>query len=328
MRADRPLARRLLGESVVLFRDASGDATALANRCPHRFAPLSGGNVGADGTLGCPYHGLRFDSTGRCVHNPHGDGRIPDAARVRRFPVKERDSAVWIWMGEPSLCNAAWETTARFPFLSRDENEISTGYLRSEAHYQLSADNLLDLSHFQFLHPDTLGSPAMAADPGRFEQRGDTVWSLRGTCNEILPPFVAQAFGVPPGMPVDRRLAVRWDPPGLMEITITVSPTGQDLGRISHSAHLLTPETEESTHYFFAFGVPKAVGPEAKQLVRFAVDGLMTPFAREDLPMLAAQQASLGNRDFWDALPVLLPIDGGAIRARRVMARRREQEQP
>ena len=33
----------------------------------------------------CPYHGLRFDRTGQCVHNPHGDGRIPSAARVTRY---------------------------------------------------------------------------------------------------------------------------------------------------------------------------------------------------------------------------------------------------
>ena len=53
------LARTLLDERVVLFRDASGTARALQDRCPHRFAPLSRGRV-CDGQIECGYHGLRF----------------------------------------------------------------------------------------------------------------------------------------------------------------------------------------------------------------------------------------------------------------------------
>jgi len=70
------LQRTLLGESIALFRDSQGQPVALANQCPHRFAPFSGGKIRGD-AIECPYHGLRFDRSGRCVHNPHGDGRIP-----------------------------------------------------------------------------------------------------------------------------------------------------------------------------------------------------------------------------------------------------------
>lgn len=116
---------------------------------------------------------------------------------------------------------------------------------------------------------------------------------------------------------------VRWTPPGLLSIVIGVTAAGmpREAGLIAPSAHWLTPETECTTHYFFAFGLPKEMGEAAHELVRYAVDGLMKPFECEDLPMLEAQQRNLGDNDFWAMQPALLPIDAGAIRARRVMER-------
>jgi vanillate O-demethylase monooxygenase subunit len=95
----------------------------------------------------------------------------------------------------------------------------------------------------------------------------------------------------------------------------------REAGLIAPSAHWLTPETECTTHYFFAFGLPSEMGDAARGLVRYAVEGLMKPFECEDLPMLEAQQKNLGDNDFWAMQPALLPIDAGAIRARRVMER-------
>ena len=43
-----PVAVRLLGRDLVLWRSASGDVVAAPDRCPHREAPLSGGTVSID----------------------------------------------------------------------------------------------------------------------------------------------------------------------------------------------------------------------------------------------------------------------------------------
>src|SRR5258705_10760166 len=94
------LARRLLDQPIVLFRDAEGRPRALTDRCPHRFVPLSMGRLIEGGNvIRCGYHGLRFDGDGRCVLNPQG-GSPPPRARVRSFPAVERYSALWIWMGD------------------------------------------------------------------------------------------------------------------------------------------------------------------------------------------------------------------------------------
>lgn len=319
--------RTLLGESIALFRDSQGQCAAVGNRCPHRFAPLAAGKIRGD-AIECPYHGLRFDRTGQCVHNPHGDGRIPPAARVASYPLAERYGAVWIWMGDPA--RAGTTPLPSFDYLEQRDNVTSNGYLLTKAHYQLSADNLLDLSHFQFLHPETLGSNEMAAQgDATFEVEGETVWSRRLCRGERLQEFINSAFGVPRGMAVDRKLDVRWDAPGLMSIEVAVTPAGMpfEFGRVSFSGHFLTPETESSTHYFFSFGLPKVMGDAANLLAEYAVHGLMTPFKQEDLPMLEAQQRAIGSGDFWSAKPLMLSIDGAGIKARRIMERKIAQEE-
>lgn len=59
-----PIGRTLLNEPVVLYRDHNGRVAALENRCCHRGAPLSLGEVAENG-LRCGYHGLVFDSQGK-----------------------------------------------------------------------------------------------------------------------------------------------------------------------------------------------------------------------------------------------------------------------
>lgn len=317
---DKPLARTIVGLPLVFYRDDHRKASALADRCAHRFAPLSRGRVVA-GAIECPYHGLRFDGHGACVLNPHGDGRVPDRAAVRSFPTLERYGAIWVWPGEPS--RAAVTPLPDFEFLDPRHNFTSTGYLLSCAHYQLSVDNILDLSHVQFLHPETLGSDAVAAGAVESFAQGDAVWVRRSVTGERLPPLIARAFQVPEGALADRRFEVCWVPPGLLILIVRVRPSGMapEFEQVSTSAHWLTPQTESSTHYFFAFGVPHSMGFEGVAVLHAAVEALAGPFRDEDLPMLEAQQQVMGDREFWSMQPVLLPMDAGALRARRIMER-------
>jgi vanillate O-demethylase monooxygenase subunit len=85
------------------------------------------------------------------------------------------------------------------------------------------------------------------------------------------------------------------------------------------SPQLFTPETARSTHYWFGVCLPKAAGPEGAAIVDQAVLGLRAPFASEDSPMLEAQQASMGDAEFWSLRPVLLEGDAAAVRVRRLL---------
>jgi vanillate O-demethylase monooxygenase subunit len=92
-----PIARTICGEPILLLRKGDGSCVAAGNRCPHRFAPLDRGTMVGDGIVQCPYHGLQFDgTTGRCVHNPHGDGKIPQAAAIPSYPLVEKHGLLWM----------------------------------------------------------------------------------------------------------------------------------------------------------------------------------------------------------------------------------------
>ncbi|MDQ0625455.1 aromatic ring-hydroxylating dioxygenase subunit alpha [Paraburkholderia graminis] len=317
--ADAPLARMLLDEPVVLYRVAGGQAVALADRCPHRFAPLSRGRV-VDGALECPYHGLRFGAEGRCVFNPHGDGRVPARAEARHYPVRERYGAIWFWPGDPQ--RASNTPLPAFDYLDPQENFTSERYLHTHANYQLSADNLLDLSHFQYLHPETLGSEQMASGAVRATVAGNTVLVRREMKGEYLRPMLTQSFNLLYGERADRELDVQWIPPGLLTIVVRICESGlPETTREAVSAHWLTPETAASSHYFFAFGLPRAIGEHGAELVSRTAQSLLAPFRDEDIPMLEAQQRMIGERDFWSLRPAMLPIDAGAVHARRIMER-------
>src|SRR6266851_5018615 len=71
---DKPLGRRLLGEPVVLFRQADKSVAALLDRCPHRLVPLSMG-VCVEERIRCAYHGMEFDGTGRSPRKPSSPRR-------------------------------------------------------------------------------------------------------------------------------------------------------------------------------------------------------------------------------------------------------------
>ena len=86
------LARRILDEPVVLFRQKDGTPAALLDRCAHKLAPLSMGRL-VDDVVQCGYHGMEYDCTGQCVRVP-GQERIPKSAKVRSFPLVERYNAV------------------------------------------------------------------------------------------------------------------------------------------------------------------------------------------------------------------------------------------
>ena len=103
VRQSRPFARTLLEEPVVLYRQRNGAVVAMEDRCPHRYYPLSLGEVVGD-NLRCGYHGLTIDGEGNCVRAPNQDG-TPHCP-LRTYPVEERFGLVWLWMGDPSRASA------------------------------------------------------------------------------------------------------------------------------------------------------------------------------------------------------------------------------
>ena len=315
------LNRTLLEESVLLFRDSQGMAHAMQDRCPHRYAPLHFGKHLGDG-IRCGYHGLEFNTQGRCVHNPHAQGAIPAATKVRVYPLVERHSFLWIWMGEPAGADAAG--VPDFSFQDAEQFYVGKRYLLARAGYLLEVDNILDLSHIQFLHPTTLGSGDVSKGHYDSHVDGETVWSKRSTHAEIMPEFLYRARNIAPGTPCDRWIDVRWNAPANMALFAGAVPSG--IARSPEAgvsqAHVFTPETNKSTHYWFGISFPRAMGILGETMALEQIAALQVPFETEDLPMLEAQQRNIDLMDPADYKPLLFKIDTAAAQARRILERK------
>lgn len=147
----KPRAATIMEEPLVLFRDASGHARALLDRCLHRNAPLSRGDV-FDGCLGCPYHGWTYDGDGRVVIVP-SEGHEPaprEGLAVERFPVVERDGLIWVWMGDPERARD------RKPFRMPHAGEPgwSSYWMLTEFDGDVTdlVENFMDVPHTEFVH--------------------------------------------------------------------------------------------------------------------------------------------------------------------------------
>lgn len=316
---DQLLAITILDTPVVLFRSGA-DLVALHDRCPHRFAPLSRGAV-ENGRLLCGYHGLGFNAQGLCAHNPHGS--IPQGMIVRTFPIVERHAVVWIWMGAPERVDPAL-----IPDLGFIDETPETARIRFSIHlaanYRLVVDNLMDLSHADYLHPSTLGG-VMTGARTTTERTGDRVTTTWSNTDCLAPPrFHAK---VPPPQKADAWTQATWQPPAIMVIGTALAPVGAARTRQDEvwALHSMTPETTTTTHYFVC-------GTRGDRLDDVAYTErlramLAMAFLEEDKPMLEAQQARIGAASFASLRPVLLAVDAGAMQARLHLDRLIAQEQ-
>ncbi len=318
------MARTILGEPVVLYRRADGTPVALEDRCCHRALPLSMGRIEGDNIV-CGYHGLRFAPTGACVEVP-GQSAIPPGAAVPSYPIVERWRTLWIWMGEPE---AADETTVPELFWLDDPGWVpSPGYIHMNADYRLLVDNLLDLTHVTYIHKHTIaGDPSEGLVPVKTERDGNAVRVGRWMLDTPPPPMFAAAGGFTGN--VDRWQLITWRPPSTVVLDIGSADTGtgapegdRSRGISMWSTHLITPETETSTHYHWCYARNYKLDDPA--MTRLLYEGGDRTF-NEDVGVLEAQQRALLDNP--DAPVVDINIDNAPLQVRRIVEEMLEAEQ-
>lgn len=307
--------RTLLGEPVLFYRKENGEAAAIGNRCPHRFAPLHLGKLVGD-VVECGYHGLKFDCTGSCVENPHGDHKIPSAARIKAYPLVEQHGLVWIWMGKPELANPA--DIPDYSHLVDPRLKTIGDVMLQQANYELVVDNLMDLTHVNYLHAPYQKNDDFLAAKHEVVQQGRMLDSLRSIPSTIAPPSFVP-FLDDPAAPVDYWLNIRWHAPGACQLEVGVVPVGRSRseGIRRQGTHIVTPETDTTTHYFYASSRNYLLDDPKADLE--TKNWQQVGFHEQDKPMLEAVQKMMGTTDLDSLKPVLLASDVAAVRVRRMM---------
>ncbi len=320
--SERPFRRVLLDVAVALYRLPDGAPVALRDRCPHRLVPLSYGKLVGD-RLQCIYHGLQFDRSGACVHNPHGGGTT--RVHVDSYPVVERYGYVWIWPGDAERADA--EALPKLDFLEDTAHFTAVrGYLNVQANYQLISDNLLDLSHVEFLHPMFAREEGVESHRTEFLQEPRAVIANRWKPNTSLNAFAKLLWENPPDRG-DGRANMRWMPPSNLIFDLGTCEVGAPVesGLCSPATHLLTPETAYRTHYFWTQGRNRRLSDPELDLRLQGITSRI--FDQEDRLVIEAQQAELGpETDILKVKPLLLKADTPAVMARRLLGRLIEDE--
>ncbi|MGB6536998.1 MAG: aromatic ring-hydroxylating dioxygenase subunit alpha [Xanthobacteraceae bacterium] len=313
---DKPVAKTFLDEKVVLFRNAGGAVGALEDCCCHRAAPLSLGEVSAD-HLVCGYHGLKFDVDGQCVAVP-GQTLVPAGAKVRSYPVAQKWNVVWIWMGDRAKADPA--KIPDMPWLSEPKWTATPGRLHVKSNYQFIVDNLLDFTHVAHVHKRTIaGDPREATEPLKTERLNDGIGVSRWLLDVQPPPLFAKAGNF--SGKVDRWQLGRWHPPSVVYIDVgcAKAATGASQGDRSAgisiwSTHLVTPETELSSHYMFCFS--RDFDLEDEGVSKLLYEGSRATFL-EDVDFLEAVQSNRTDGSL-DGL-IHIAADAAQLQARRMI---------
>ncbi|KAI8463019.1 MAG: hypothetical protein J3K34DRAFT_159529 [Monoraphidium minutum] len=174
---DKPLGVDILGGRVVLFRDQeTGEVSCLDDWCPHRGAPLSGGQVKQDSKghtcVVCPYHGWAFDAEGRLQDVPAAEpGRWPKRPLVSSFPVVEAGGFVWLFFGDlPEDLRPPIPTTF-VPEIDDPKWHAVYGEIEFECGHWGVFENAIDMAHIHYLHSDSFGNQSQPRIHGMTAER-------------------------------------------------------------------------------------------------------------------------------------------------------------
>ncbi len=318
------LARTICDRRLVLYRTQNGKPVALADACWHRLVPLSRGHLRGDEVV-CAYHGLTFDSNGRCTHMPSQETINPSAC-VRSYPVAEKHRFVWIWPGDPALADPG-----KIPDLHWNLDPDWTGdgrLIHAKCDYRLVIDNLMDLTHETFVHGSSIGNAAVAETPFDVTHGERTATVTRWMTDIEPPPFWRAQLGKAGN--VDRWQIIRFEAPAtvVIDVGVAVAGTGALQGDRSQGVegrvlNTITPETGRSCHYFWAFARNYRRNEQA--LTTQICDGVAGIF-REDEAVLEAQQIAIEENP--DKIFYNINIDAGSMWARRLIDKMVAAERP
>lgn len=324
----QPLGRVVLEQPVVLYRRVDGSVVCLEDRCAHRWAPLSIGRVEGDEIV-CGYHGFRYGVDGRCVHIPSQDS-IPGKARVKVYPTMELGPFVWIWTGDEAARLEAPLPPALF-WANDSEWVVARGSYELRANYMALKENVLDLTHFSFVHAKTLEIMDFNRPPA-VKVEGDRVGYELVVDDTSLPPLYADLTGIGSGRSATRLFRGAFVSPAIQDATVEIVDSAPAPGQrdrfLVRVVHLTTPRSPTSTYYWWLRGQDFGKGPGVQERLQATVEAAF----KEDKVVLESTQALIeADSRRREAPEVSVRADEAALRMRRIvdlMVRKEAAPQP
>ncbi|MDX2938722.1 Rieske 2Fe-2S domain-containing protein [Streptomyces ipomoeae] len=269
------------GRALIAFRGTDGQAAVRDAHCPHYGAHLGVGGKVVDGTVECPFHGWRFDVEGRCVEAPFAV-RTPKVS-IGGLPVREHSGLVFVYAGpgEP-----AWEVPEIPEATSRQFAAPIDDTCAARVHIQEMRENIVDESHFHFIHGQ--------AEPPVQD------WRVDGPFAEVRGRFRRRVFG----WDIDNTFDAFMYGPGVMVVR-THGPV------MSVTAVALsTPVDDRTSELRMLYHIRKPARAP------FLIPLFKLVFRREALGEVR-EEVEIWDHKIHRARPVLLPHEKGIKALRR-----------
>lgn len=292
--AVRPVRR--FGQEWVLARSATGRPMLLDAWCPHLGAHLGHGGRVEGETVVCPFHGFRFDASGRCVATGYGK-KVPRDADIGSLPVVERNGLLLAWHhpdGEapsfeiPQLDTGGW-------------SPVIMERLRLRTHPQETSENSVDLGHLAIVH----GYWDLAVlDPVQVEGPHLTIrYRMKRRSPVAIPGF--------PALDVDFRVHVY----GLGYSVVEVDASR--FGFFARSFVLAAPEERRGVELQLATSVRLSVTRGLPVAAREALATMINPIALRALVHDVLQDKAIWENKRYEPRPRIADGDGPLGRYRQ-----------
>lgn len=304
----------LLDQPLVIYRTSNGQAVALKDICPHRFAPLSKGKVKGN-NIECGYHGFEFGLNGKCTAVPGAD-HVQKGIQVRTYPLKEIWGLVFIWMGK----NTPTDDANLPPLYYFDDPNWAGlhGMLEVRGNYTLLRDNLTDLTHAKYLHGSTLATDDVTEFPVEVEKTDETVTIKRRMENiERSSPFMHMHADFKGN--VTHWQEVNFYPPCTIIIKVGVHSVEKDENYQEiefRILNVLIPTDQRNTNYYWS--VKRNFKVDDFNLCKRSYEANLGAFM-EDKEIIEAQQTMMDTMDEAEIVPVIGPHDRGLLQVARLM---------
>lgn len=310
------IARKIMNIPMIIFRDEQGQAVALEDRCCHRGMQLSCGSL-EDGKVRCSYHGLLYDATGQCVEIP-GQDKIPVKAKIKAFNIHEQQGLIWLWYSLDHIYPTS--EVPDYPYHEHPDYLYDGDVYHYNAPYQLIHDNLIDLSHLAYVHLKTIG--------GNAKVHMNAEMKTTATDNQVVvkrhmlasdpPPTYTMAYPfkdkIDRWQEIDFRVSHLRIWTGAIDAGIDSLDNPDRGGFHMRGFHAITPETEDTCHYFWTMSTNPTQDKE--NIAKVVVDQTRMTFD-EDKVVIENQFKNL--KEFNQPEMVSIHIDVGLTRARRIV---------
>lgn len=179
LKRGRPLNLECFGMPLVLWRCADSSPVAMVDRCPHRSAKLSLGEIVDESAIRCPFHGFEFSADGSCGFVPETESASTNLV-VKTFDVRDQYNFIWMWCGSsiPS------DEVSWFPALLKADWSYASQAHVWPTHISRCVENQLDYAHLPFVHRNTIGHNAKVSKLVEFDLGNDSICFFPGGRNK------------------------------------------------------------------------------------------------------------------------------------------------